>query len=145
MHLANAGKYLSAMLAVSFRLWYLNSPTRAGLVVSIIAAVVATAYQAYWDLVMDWGLLRRGARHPWLRDQLVLKHQSIYYVAMVRCPCETAFAATHLKRNNNDESEEMTGYRLDPIEPRVRWARWVVDGTVDEVGDRLLRAGQHAE
>ncbi|GAQ90378.1 phosphate transporter [Klebsormidium nitens] len=83
VHVANAGKYLSAMLAVSFRLWYLNSGTRAGLVLSIIAAVVATAYQAYWDLVMDWGLLRRHARHPWLRDQLVLKHNSIYYAAMV--------------------------------------------------------------
>lgn len=40
----------------------------------------------YWDLVMDWGLLRRKARNPWLRDQLLLKHNWIYFAAMVSAP-----------------------------------------------------------
>lgn len=83
-HVWNAGKYLSAMLAVTVRLWYLNSASTAGLVLGVMAAAVATAYQAYWDVVVDWGLLQRHARRPWLRDRLLVKQQSLYFLAMVR-------------------------------------------------------------
>jgi hypothetical protein len=49
VHVSNAGKYFSAMLAVTFRLWYLNSSSRAGLGLGILAAVVATLFQSNPD------------------------------------------------------------------------------------------------
>jgi hypothetical protein len=49
VHLSNAGKYFSAMVAVTFRLWYLNSSSRAGLVLGVLAAVVATLFQSNPD------------------------------------------------------------------------------------------------
>jgi hypothetical protein len=54
------------------------------LVLGVFTAVVATICQSYWDLVVDWGLLRARARHAWLRDQLILKREWVYFVAMVR-------------------------------------------------------------
>ncbi|KAK3222983.1 hypothetical protein Dsin_010008 [Dipteronia sinensis] len=37
----------------------------------------------YWDIVMDWGLLRRKSKNPYLRDKLVISNKSVYFVAMV--------------------------------------------------------------
>ncbi|KAF4351189.1 hypothetical protein G4B88_027485 [Cannabis sativa] len=40
------------------------------------------AMQLYWDFVKNWGLLNRKSRNTWLRDDLILKNKSTYYVSM---------------------------------------------------------------
>ncbi|KAI3808661.1 hypothetical protein L1987_24618 [Smallanthus sonchifolius] len=79
----NGLKYLSTIAAVIARTFYVQ---KKGLTLKLVAAsasVVATVYNTYWDLVCDWGLLRRNSENPWLRDKLLLPHRSIYFLAMV--------------------------------------------------------------
>ncbi|PON94804.1 SPX domain containing protein [Trema orientale] len=83
-HLANMGKYVSAMVAAGARLTYARQGHQDRLWFSIVlvTSVVATVYQLYWDFVKDWGLLNPKSKNPWLRDELILKNKSIYYVSM---------------------------------------------------------------
>ncbi|KAD5961072.1 hypothetical protein E3N88_12545 [Mikania micrantha] len=79
----NGLKYLSTIAAVIARTFYVQ---KRGLTLKLVAAltsVVATVYNTYWDLVCDWGLLRKNSENPWLRDKLLLPHRSIYFLAMV--------------------------------------------------------------
>lgn len=81
-HIANLGKYVSAMIAAGARLTYERQPTIGWLALVVITSTIATIYQLYWDFVMDWGLLKPRSRNPWLRDELILKHKIIYFFAM---------------------------------------------------------------
>lgn len=61
---------------------------RTGMTLKIFAAATsgaATIMATYWDIVVDWGLLQRDSRNPWLRDKLVIPNRSVYFVAMVTC------------------------------------------------------------
>ncbi|CAL5413612.1 unnamed protein product [Camellia sinensis] len=80
--LANLGKYVSAMVAAGARLTYARQPTNLWLVIVLITSLVATVYQLYWDFVKDWGLFNPNSTNPWLRDDLILKNKSIYYVSI---------------------------------------------------------------
>ncbi|KAL5702369.1 Acid phosphatase pho1 [Ranunculus cassubicifolius] len=82
-HLANMGKYVSAMLAAGARLTFAMQPTRLWWAMVIITSSVATVYQLYWDFVKDWGVLNRKSKNLWLRDDLILKNKAIYYVSIV--------------------------------------------------------------
>ncbi|GLJ27005.1 hypothetical protein SUGI_0529160 [Cryptomeria japonica] len=81
--IANGGKYLSALIAVLIRLKFETSGTNLFLVLFMISSSIATIYQFYWDVVMDWGLLQRKSVNPWLRDQLILKNKRTYFISMV--------------------------------------------------------------
>ncbi|XP_058736386.1 phosphate transporter PHO1 homolog 9-like [Vicia villosa] len=81
-HGLNALKYISTIIAVILRT---SSESHTGLVWKILAATsssIATVYNTYWDFVMDWGLLVRGSRNPWLRDKLLVPYKSVYFVSM---------------------------------------------------------------
>ncbi|KAK3159423.1 hypothetical protein QOZ80_2AG0149930 [Eleusine coracana subsp. coracana] len=81
--LANAGKYVSAMLAAAVRFKYLATPTPFWMYMVVISSVGATVYQLYWDFVKDWGFFTPKSKNFWLRDELILKNKSIYYVSMM--------------------------------------------------------------
>ncbi|KAL5990500.1 acid phosphatase [Asimina triloba] len=81
-HVANLGKYVSAMLAAGARLTYAMQPSPLWLAIVVVTSSVATVYQLYWDFVKDWGLLNPKSKNPWLRDELILKHKGIYYVSI---------------------------------------------------------------
>lgn len=42
-----------------------------------------TVYNTYWDIVVDWGLLHKNAKNPWLRDKLLISNKAVYFVAIV--------------------------------------------------------------
>lgn len=52
-------------------------------VLAILSSLVTTLFNTYWDIVVDWGLLRRKSKNKFLRDKLVLRHKSVYFIAMV--------------------------------------------------------------
>ena len=83
VHIANAGKYLSAMAAVAFKITYSKNSGAGWLTLFFITSTVATIYQVYWDTVIDWGLLRRDSKNKWLRDELLLKRKWVYFASMV--------------------------------------------------------------
>ncbi|KAM0851585.1 hypothetical protein ACQ4PT_052287 [Festuca glaucescens] len=81
--LANAAKYVSAMVAAVVRFKYSATPTPFWALMVIISSSGATIYQLYWDFVKDWGFFTRKSKNRWLRDDLILKNKSFYYVSMV--------------------------------------------------------------
>lgn len=83
-HIANGGKYLSALVAVALRIQYGRNSAAVWAVMFVLFSIVATVYQVYWDLVVDWGLLRKDSSNKWLRDQLIMpKKKFIYFISMV--------------------------------------------------------------
>lgn len=104
-HLANAGKYGSALVVAFFRVMYTEHPTHTWLTFVIIFSIFATLYQLYWDFVKDWGFFQPKSRNYLLRDDLVLKHQFVYYVSMVIIEKKFSF----IQRSNlNDSSSSGT-------------------------------------
>ncbi|KAJ7954680.1 Phosphate transporter PHO1 [Quillaja saponaria] len=81
-HLANMGKYVSAMVAAGARITYARQPNHLWFVIVLVTSVVATVYQLYWDFVKDWGLLNPKSKNLWLRDDLILKNKRIYYMSI---------------------------------------------------------------
>ncbi|KAE8714642.1 Phosphate transporter PHO1-2 [Hibiscus syriacus] len=81
-HLANMGKYVSAMVAAGARLTYATQSNSLWFGIVLVTSVVATIYQLYWDFVKDWGLLNPNSKNPWLRDELILKKKSIYFISI---------------------------------------------------------------
>ncbi|EFJ06016.1 hypothetical protein SELMODRAFT_451422 [Selaginella moellendorffii] len=81
-HIANGGKYLSALIAVVVRLTYSRIKSEFWLGIFVISSIFATVYQLYWDIVVDWGLLQPKSFNPWLRDQLILKRKITYFLSM---------------------------------------------------------------
>ncbi|XP_062106606.1 phosphate transporter PHO1 homolog 3-like [Humulus lupulus] len=79
----NGLKYFSTIIAVSMRSIYEQKKGPLFRFLAIASSVIATIAGTYWDLVIDWGLLRRDSRNPWLRDKLILQQKSVYFVAMV--------------------------------------------------------------
>ncbi|KAG5002510.1 hypothetical protein JHK86_026649 [Glycine max] len=81
-HLANMGKYVSAMVAAGARVTYSRQDNHLWFAIVLITSVVATVYQLYWDFVKDWGFFNPKSKNPLLRDDLILKNKSIYYMSM---------------------------------------------------------------
>ncbi|KAJ0035634.1 hypothetical protein Pint_25109 [Pistacia integerrima] len=81
-HLANLGKYVSAMVAAGARITYNRQSNHLWFGIVLVTSVVATIYQLYWDFVKDWGLLNPKSKNLWLRDDLILKNKSIYYMSI---------------------------------------------------------------
>ncbi|KAK7340572.1 hypothetical protein VNO77_21279 [Canavalia gladiata] len=83
MHGLNGLKYISTIVALVMRT---TNELQRGMVWKILAATssgVATIVNTYWDIVIDWGLLRKNSRNPWLRDKLSVPNKSVYFGAMV--------------------------------------------------------------
>ncbi|XP_044505058.1 phosphate transporter PHO1 homolog 9-like isoform X2 [Mangifera indica] len=84
MHGANGLKVFSIIVAVATRTIAFEFRTAQTLKFAAIAtSVVATVGATYWDIVIDWGLLHRNSRNPWLRDKLLVPNRSVYFIAMV--------------------------------------------------------------
>ncbi|KAI6693591.1 hypothetical protein NL676_021301 [Syzygium grande] len=81
-HLANMGKYVSAMVAAGARLTYARQEGMPWLIVVVVTSTVAMFYQLYWDFIKDWGVLNRRSKNPWLRDDLILNNKSIYFISI---------------------------------------------------------------
>ncbi|XP_027367394.1 phosphate transporter PHO1-like [Abrus precatorius] len=81
-HLANMGKYVSAMVAAAARVTYGRQDNYVWFAIVLITSGMATVYQLYWDFVKDWGFFNPNSKNPWLRDDLILKYKSIYYMSI---------------------------------------------------------------
>ncbi len=101
LSLYNAGKYMSAMVAVVLTLAYLSYDTSMLLVLFLLSSCCATLYQVYWDVVVDWGLLQQNSKNPWLRDNLILKRKYLYYISMVLLLLYTIVESHFLIHNTN--------------------------------------------
>ena len=85
LHLINGGKYASAILYYFFYINYRyhGSGRTKDLAIWCVFGCLYSLYTSSWDIIMDWSLLRRHARYPWLRNELVFEsYWPFYYWAM---------------------------------------------------------------
>ncbi|KAL1535697.1 Acid phosphatase pho1 [Salvia divinorum] len=123
-HLANLGKYVSAMVAAGARLTYARQPTQAWMLVVLVTSVVATLYQLYWDFVKDWGLLNAKSKNPWLRDDLLLKKKGIYYASIgLNCVLRVAWVEAVMKYNPGVLESQLIAFLLASLEV-IRRGHW---------------------
>lgn len=83
VHGYNALKYLLTIIAVIIRTAYELKKGRYWMILALVSSGVATGMSTFWDIVIDWGLLRRHSENPYLRDKLLVPHKSVYFAAMV--------------------------------------------------------------
>ncbi|KAI9482527.1 EXS family-domain-containing protein, partial [Zychaea mexicana] len=86
VHLANAAKYASSILATIIGAIRRIHPGRGMDIVFILTCIFNSSYTSTWDLKMDWGLFQPDSQHLFLRDELVFKRW-IYYVSAILDVC----------------------------------------------------------
>ncbi|KAL3679556.1 hypothetical protein R1sor_022512 [Riccia sorocarpa] len=79
LQMQNAGKYLITAIAVALRIQYMRYRNLILFVLHIVASVIATIFQTYWDLCVDWGLLHKRSKNKWLRDSLIMPKAKFWY------------------------------------------------------------------
>ncbi|GAB2217751.1 hypothetical protein Drorol1_Dr00000962 [Drosera rotundifolia] len=123
-HLANLGKYVSAMVAAGARLTYAQHPTPLLMIIVLLTSVAATIYQLYWDFVKDWGLLNPNSINPWLRDELILKNKCIYYISIaVNVALRVVWVETVMRFNLGIFESRLLEFSLASLEV-IRRGHW---------------------
>ncbi|KAK1374541.1 phosphate transporter PHO1-like [Heracleum sosnowskyi] len=123
-HLVNLGKYVSAMLAAGAKVAYERERTIGWLCLVVIMSSIATVYQLYWDFVKDWGLLQKGSKNPWLRNDLILRRKFIYFFSMgLNLVLRLAWLQTVLHYNFSSIDHRITGLILAALEV-IRRGQW---------------------
>ncbi|KAJ6987587.1 hypothetical protein NC653_020749 [Populus alba x Populus x berolinensis] len=82
VHGYNGLKYFLTIIAVLIRTAYELKKGRTWMVFALISSAAAVIVNTYWDIAVDWGLLRRKSKNAFLRDKLVISHKSVYFAAM---------------------------------------------------------------
>ncbi|KAJ4874653.1 Phosphate transporter PHO1-like protein 10 [Raphanus sativus] len=83
VHGYNALKYMLTIIAVIIRTAFELRKGRNWMILALVSSGVAICMNTFWDIVIDWGLLRRHSKNPYLRDKLLVPHKSVYFAAMV--------------------------------------------------------------
>uniref|UniRef100_A0A0E0FF56 Phosphate transporter n=1 Tax=Oryza nivara TaxID=4536 RepID=A0A0E0FF56_ORYNI len=123
-HLVNLGKYVSAMLAAGAKVAYEKDRSLGSLSLIVIVSSSATMYQLYWDFVKDWGLLQPNSKNPWLRNDLILKSKSIYYLSMgLNLVLRLAWLQTVIHPNFGSLDSRVTSFFLAALEV-IRRGHW---------------------
>ncbi|KAL0456964.1 UNVERIFIED_CONTAM: Phosphate transporter [Sesamum latifolium] len=123
-HLANLGKYVSAMVAAGARLTYARQPSQLWMIIVLVTSVAATVYQLYWDFIKDWGLLKPKSKNPWLRDDLILKNKGIYYASIaLNFVLRVAWVETVMRFNIGMFESRLIDFLLASLEV-IRRGHW---------------------
>ena len=79
-HMGNAAKYSSALLVSSIGIF---RPTTRSSTLWVLGFIFSTLFQFWWDIFMDWGLLKRSSQGSMfsytLRSERVIKSERLYY------------------------------------------------------------------
>ncbi|KAK6152596.1 hypothetical protein DH2020_012235 [Rehmannia glutinosa] len=79
----NSLKYFSTVVALVMRTIYDLRRQMFWRIMAASTSGITTIYNMYWDIVIDWGLLRKNAKNRWLRDNLLISNKAVYFVAIV--------------------------------------------------------------
>nr|GME20199.1 phosphate transporter PHO1 homolog 3-like [Ipomoea batatas] len=79
----NGLKYFTTVAALVLRtLFELKNGTTLTVLATTFSGITTIA-NTYWDIVIDWGLLQRNSKNPWLRDKLLVPNKAVYFAAIV--------------------------------------------------------------
>lgn len=82
-HGYNGLRYFLTIVAVVIRTAFELKKQFTWQVLALVSSVIATMFNTYWDIFVDWGLLQRKSKNMFLRDKLLVSHKSVYFAAMV--------------------------------------------------------------
>ncbi|XP_048415006.1 xenotropic and polytropic retrovirus receptor 1 homolog [Stegostoma tigrinum] len=126
-HLANAGKYSTVFIMVTFAALYSTEKERSQLTIGVkvyfylwaVTTCVSTIFTIGWDLRMDWGLLDKNTKeNKYLREETVYQNKIYYYCAMIQdVILRIAWALNILfVQNKNSVVAEIISTTLAPLE-----------------------------
>ncbi|ODA78354.1 hypothetical protein RJ55_05735 [Drechmeria coniospora] len=163
-HLANAAKYSTAFpVIVASTLQRSTQDAAAKATYNrawLVAVVVNSLYSFYWDVAKDWDLTlfssrheRNSPQHEWgLRDRLVFRTPTLYYVAVVldlvlRCSWSMKLSP-HLSRFGDFESGI---FLVEFLEVFRRWVwiffrvetEWIRSSATSMAVDDILLGDYH--
>ena len=136
--LANAGKYVSAMVAAAVRLKYKATPTPFWVWMVLITSTGTTVYQLYWDFVKDWGFFTPKSKNLWLRDDLILKNKFTYYVSMVLYFVQLIFSMTLVQKGAAFGALIISQMQTLNLVLRLSWTKSVMKISITKNETRLL-------
>ncbi|XP_044410039.1 phosphate transporter PHO1-2-like isoform X1 [Triticum aestivum] len=136
--LANAGKYVSAMVAAAVRLKYKATPTPFWVWMVLITSTGTTVYQLYWDFVKDWGFFTPKSKNLWLRDDLILKNKFTYYVSMVLYFVQLIFSMTLVQKGAAFGALIFSQMQMLNLVLRLSWTKSVMKISITKNETRLL-------
>ncbi|XP_019195562.1 PREDICTED: phosphate transporter PHO1 homolog 3-like [Ipomoea nil] len=79
----NGLKYFTTVVALVLRTLYEQNKGTTLRVLAIAFSGITTIANTYWDIVIDWGLLQKNSKNPWLRDKLLVPNNAVYFAAIV--------------------------------------------------------------
>lgn len=82
-HLLNSGKYLASIVVVWILATYEITGEPSLQTLWICSAAIASIYNYWWDVVMDWGLFKKESKNVLLRTELAYGSKWVYYFALV--------------------------------------------------------------
>ncbi|GMJ04663.1 hypothetical protein like AT1G69480 [Hibiscus trionum] len=82
MHGYSCINYILTIVVVIIRDIFELKKGMVWMVLSLVSSAIVTITSIYWDIVIDWGLLRRHSKNPYLRDKLLVPYKSVYFAAM---------------------------------------------------------------
>jgi len=87
-HLANTLKYSFGLLDCALMYLtalYSKDPLHPYIHLAwVINKMIQTIYSYYWDISMDWGLIKfKGVKPVWTRQRMLYKYRSVYVLAMI--------------------------------------------------------------
>ena len=83
MHALNGLKYFSTIAAVVMKTLHFQISGMGWQIMAATTSGVATISNTYQDIVIDWGLLQKTSKNPWLRDKLLISNKFVYFAAIV--------------------------------------------------------------
>ena len=146
-HVGNAAKYSSALIVSSIGIF---RPHVRSSGFWVLGFVLATLFQFWWDIFMDWGLLKRSSRAYLgyrLRPERVMKSERIYYfIALTNLCFRFAWSLTLMPEvlfSDNTVSSTLLAH-VEPVVAsieivrRMLWAILRVEWEHIETGGAVL-------
>ncbi|XP_059799739.1 xenotropic and polytropic retrovirus receptor 1 homolog isoform X1 [Hypanus sabinus] len=126
-HLANAGKYSTVFIMVTFAALYSTEKERSQLTIGVkvyfylwaVTTCVSTIFTIGWDLKMDWGLLdKKTKENKFLREETVYQYKAYYYCAILQDVVLRVAWALNILFTQTKQSEvaEIISTTLGPLE-----------------------------
>ncbi|XP_069772266.1 xenotropic and polytropic retrovirus receptor 1 homolog [Narcine bancroftii] len=126
-HLANAGKYSTVFIMVTFAALYSTEKERSQLTIGVkvyfylwaVTTCVSTIFTIGWDLKMDWGLLdKKTKENKFLREETVYQYKTYYYCAILQDVVLRVAWALNILFTQSKQSEvaEIITTALAPLE-----------------------------
>ena len=107
-HLGNTMKYVGGLSNAVCAWLYSRYNNKETFIAHIVAGVISQSYMLFWDIYVDWGLGRWGAKNFFLRDTINYPKKWYYFVIIVDAILRFTWVLNLIQfydKNRNDLNE----------------------------------------